>query len=160
VYGTRPACRKSAIEAGQEALKKRFLMIVVFFPLCFCTMLATISVYEKIYKHIFRDYMEYIHCLNTRKSADEDCPATHQRYRPITVAIIDLLLFDVFSIVLTAYILVPPAARSFWARVLSRTFAVLSRCKWQRCKKVEMETIEMTAIKTEECDSTNDDDQD
>ena len=147
MHSTRRASSKSVTEIGQEALKKRFLLIVIFFPLCFCTMLATISVYDKLMKYMVRDYMDYIHCLNTEKSSGGDCPATHQRYRSVTVAIIDLLMFNVFSVVLMAYILVPPAARSFWARILSRMLAVLSRCMCQSRKKKH---IKMKNMKTEE----------
>ena len=97
--------------------------------------MATVSVYEKLMKYITRDYIEYINCLHSNKSSGGDCPATHQRYRAVTVAIIDLLMFDVFSVVIVAYVLVPPAARSFWARVLSRIFAALSKCMCQSCRK-------------------------
>jgi hypothetical protein len=148
VYGTRRALQKSVTEMGQEALKKRFLLIVVFFPLCFGTILATVSVYEKLTKSMVRDYMEYVNCLNTKKSVGGGCPAIHQRYHSVTVAVIDLLMFDVFSVVLTAYILAPQAARSFWARILSRMFATLSRCICRSSNKVQH--IKMEDIRMEE----------
>ena len=92
-------------------------------------------------KHIFRDSTEYAHCLNSNKSSSGGCPATHQRYRSVTVAIIDLLMFDVFSVVLVAYILVPPAARSFWARILSRMFAAFFKCSRRKRQSMRQENI-------------------
>jgi hypothetical protein len=123
-------------------------MIVVLFPLYFSTMLATVSVYEKITKSMVRDNMEYINCLSAKKPGGEDCAATHQRYHSVTVAVIDLLMFDVFSVVLTAYILVPRATRLFWARTLSAMFETLSRCICRSSNKVQH--IKMEDIRMEE----------
>ena len=123
-------------------LKRRFFLIVIFFPLCFCTILTTVSVYSKLMVLIVRDYMDYARCLNTNHSSG-DCPPTNQRYRSVTVAIIDLVMLDVFSVVLVAYMLVPPAARSFWARIFACLFQCVCRGRGTREHvKLENMTVE------------------
>lgn len=160
---------KSTVSVNQRALQKRFLLIVILFPLCICTVLTTVSVYRKLMKNMVLDYFDYAVCMsntNTTSRLDAHCPATYRKYRSVTVAIIDLLMFDIFSVVLVAYILVPPTARSFWVATLSRLLGCLPKfaCRSGGRKKhmklgnmkLDEEDGELDDIGEGECESIND----
>lgn len=93
---------------------------------------------------IVRDYMGYARCLNSNTTiangSSGHCSPTHQHYHSVTVAIIDLLVFNVISVVLVAYMLTPPAARSFWARIFEKLFRCACRGRGKR-EHVKLEDI-------------------
>lgn len=93
--------------------------------------LSTISVCTKLNTNSLHDYFAYATCM--QQGTDMHCPATYRKYRYVTIAIIDLLLFDVFSIAMVAYILMPTGARSFWSHLLSRFREVLFKSVCQTC---------------------------
>jgi hypothetical protein len=135
---------QSSVQQRSSRLQRRFLLLVIFFPLCLCTILTTVSVYSRLMTLIVRDYMGYARCLNSNTTiangSSGHCSPTHQHYHSVTVAIIDLLVFNVISVVLVAYMLTPPAARSFWARIFEKLFRCACRGRGKR-EHVKLEDI-------------------
>lgn len=117
---------------GHRSLQKRFLLVIIVFPLWFCTVLTSITIYSKLHKEILLSYYEYATCLQKQRSAngqtDEYCPPTYRKYRTVTSCILNLLMLNIYSFVQVAYILVPKAARRFWSDIFSKITHLCSRC--------------------------------
>lgn len=107
------------IGASISPTEKRFLLLVTFLPLCFGTILATIAVYSTLFKSIMLSYLDYVFCLE-RKSGQETCPRDHLKYHSVTTCIVDLVMFDIFNIVLMVSTLSPQPARKFWRNCLTK----------------------------------------
>jgi hypothetical protein len=65
-------------------------MVIIVFPLSLGVIMSTIALYDKLSADIETNFVEYISCI------------------------IDLIMFDILSIVLLAYVLSPKLARKFW----------------------------------------------
>jgi hypothetical protein len=102
-----------------KTVEKRFFLIIIFFPLCFGTILASIAAYNSLFKKMMLIYMEYIFCLDHPKFGGE-CVADYKKYRSVTATIVNLCMFDIFSIMLMISILLPTSARQFWKKHLAR----------------------------------------
>jgi hypothetical protein len=102
-----------------KAMEKRFLLIIIFFPLCFGTILASISAYERVFKDMMLSYMKYAYCID-HPTPGKECVAGYRKYRSVTTAIVDLCMFDIFNIILMISTLLPGSARQFWKKHLNR----------------------------------------
>ncbi|XP_062507392.1 uncharacterized protein LOC134183840 isoform X2 [Corticium candelabrum] len=100
--------------SSQTTIQNRFLMIVVFFPLCLGVIMSTIVVYEKLSEDAVASFVDYVVCVGSKTARACEKP----NYGSIITSILDLIMFNIFSLVLLAYVLVPTMARKFWIRRL------------------------------------------
>ena len=101
-----------------ESIEKRFLLLIVFFPLCLGTTLTSIVVYERMFTDVVMSYVRYVFCLDD-KSSSKPCPQVHRRCSSVMIAVMDLFVFNVFNVVLIAFTLLPPPVRAFWRKAVT-----------------------------------------
>ena len=104
----------SSASAAQTTIQIRFLMIIIVFPLTIGVIMSTIVIYDKLSDEVLDDFVEYVSCIQT-KTAPEICEGFYNSYSGVSIGIIDLIMFDVLSVVIFAYVLAPRLARQFWA---------------------------------------------
>ena len=90
-------------------------MIIIVFPLSIGVIMSTISIYDKLSQDTIAEFIEYISCLQNKTSADV-CAHLYHSYTGIITAIIDLIMFDILSLVVFAYVLAPTLAQKFWMK--------------------------------------------
>ena len=79
--------------------------------------MSTIALYDKLSDDVVTSFLEYISCVQT-EPVPEVCSKLYHTYNGIVTCIIDLIMFDVLSIVLLTYVLSPKLARKFWVQQL------------------------------------------
>lgn len=79
--------------------------------------MSSIVVYDKLSDNIVSTYIRYVSCLQS-ESDPAVCAEIQHNYGSVITCIIDLVMFDVFSVVMVAYVLAPALARQFWMRHL------------------------------------------
>eukprot|EP00118_Oscarella_pearsei_P015306 m.137276 g.137276 ORF g.137276 m.137276 type:complete len:621 (+) comp38217_c0_seq12:40-1902(+) len=104
--------RKSHLASRQEALRKRFILLVVCLPLCFSITMTAYGVFSKLAEPMARDYHTYLVCL--RQGGGDNCKAKHQEHGEMEIAIFNLATFVFFSFALIAYALSPQLATNYW----------------------------------------------
>ena len=92
-------------------------MIIVFFPVVIGVIMSSILIYSKLSENVAESFMEYISCIQ-KESEDKDCSDYLRSYSGIITCIVNLLMFDVLSVVVFAYVLAPRLARKYWMHLI------------------------------------------
>jgi hypothetical protein len=101
-----------------KVVEKRFLLIAIFFPLCFGTILATSAIYYRMLKKIMLGYMEYLFCLE-HSTPGKECSTGLETFLS-TITIVDMCMLIILNIVLMISTFLPDTARQFWKKHLAR----------------------------------------
>lgn len=141
----RESCNSRNNSRLLKTIEKRFVLLIVAFPLCFGTILGTLSVYNSLFKEMISAYFKYVSCLN-QPSQNHTCPPDHQKYHSIATCIVDLVIFDIYSIVLMASTLLPAPARQFWRRQLARIVRCYRKVPTGDAERTERRTNRPTHV--------------
>ncbi|XP_065843060.1 frizzled and smoothened-like protein H [Oscarella lobularis] len=104
--------RPSSLSASQEALRRRFILLVIALPISFSILMTTFGVYNKLTEPSLVDYFEYVVCL--RLGGGDTCEAKHRTYGAIEMGIFNMFVFIFLSLALAAYALSPRVVRKYW----------------------------------------------
>jgi hypothetical protein len=107
----------SSASNAQNTIQNRFLLIIIVFPLTIGAIMSTIVIYDKLSDQVLDGFIDYVRCIEN-KTAPATCENFYNDHSGVLIGIIDLLMFDVLSIVIFAYVLAPRLARKFWADLL------------------------------------------
>eukprot|EP00118_Oscarella_pearsei_P001005 m.6351 g.6351 ORF g.6351 m.6351 type:complete len:640 (+) comp15653_c0_seq1:530-2449(+) len=106
--------RSATMRSVYRCLQQRFLLLAILCPFSYSVMMTSIAIFSRLSSHILKDYLQYIHCLGSPEKLG--CESPFRKYRPILFAIIDLVMFGLFSFTMCSYALAPRAAREFWEK--------------------------------------------
>ena len=99
-------------------------------------------------------FLEYLSCLQT-KSDHEVCSKLYHDYKGMITAIIDLIMFDLFSLVTFAYVLTPRLARKFWMHKITTVYQKLANLIAKNRKVTDESELDSSVFNSNQISDNN-----